>query len=121
MPSAQRVLAQAGIAAADVKGTGPGGRVLKEDAERAEKDLDADEEGLKKNVECVVRLEEMDLSELQGLPLPKNCPGNCDGLRKKKGRCTKGKCKGKGKGEKDSREKIFNTGAGALRKKGSGS
>lgn len=35
MPSAQRVLAQAGVAAADAEGTGPGGRVLKEDAERA--------------------------------------------------------------------------------------
>ena len=35
MPSAKRVLAQAGVAAADAEGTGPGGRVLKEDAERA--------------------------------------------------------------------------------------
>lgn len=35
MPSAQRVLAQAGVAPEDAKGTGPGGRVLKEDAERA--------------------------------------------------------------------------------------
>ena len=32
MPSAQRVLAQAGVSAAGVQGTGPGGRVLKEDA-----------------------------------------------------------------------------------------
>ncbi|MFN0067633.1 MAG: 2-oxoglutarate dehydrogenase complex dihydrolipoyllysine-residue succinyltransferase [Limisphaerales bacterium] len=35
MPAAQRVLAEAGVAAADVKGTGPGGRVLKEDAIKA--------------------------------------------------------------------------------------
>jgi 2-oxoglutarate dehydrogenase E2 component (dihydrolipoamide succinyltransferase) len=35
MPAAQRVLAEAGVAAADVKGTGPGGRVLKEDALKA--------------------------------------------------------------------------------------
>ncbi len=35
MPSAKRVLAQAGVAAADAEGTGPGGRVLKEDAARA--------------------------------------------------------------------------------------
>ncbi len=35
MPSAQRVLGQAGVAAASVEGTGPGGRVLKEDAQRA--------------------------------------------------------------------------------------
>lgn len=37
MPSAQRVLDQAGISAADAKGTGLGGRVLKEDAQRAVK------------------------------------------------------------------------------------
>ncbi|MCB1021438.1 MAG: 2-oxoglutarate dehydrogenase complex dihydrolipoyllysine-residue succinyltransferase, partial [Acidobacteria bacterium] len=35
MPSAQRVLAQAGVDAAAVEGTGPGGRITKEDAERA--------------------------------------------------------------------------------------
>ena len=37
MPSAQRVLDQAGVSADDVKGTGPGGRVLKEDATAAVK------------------------------------------------------------------------------------
>ena len=35
MPSAQRVLSQAGVDAASVAGSGPGGRVLKEDALRA--------------------------------------------------------------------------------------
>ena len=35
MPSAERVLAQGGVSAASVKGTGPGGRVLKEDAQKA--------------------------------------------------------------------------------------
>ncbi|MBI1357044.1 MAG: 2-oxoglutarate dehydrogenase complex dihydrolipoyllysine-residue succinyltransferase [Acidobacteria bacterium] len=35
MPSAQRVLAQGGVDAASVEGSGPGGRVLKEDAQRA--------------------------------------------------------------------------------------
>jgi 2-oxoglutarate dehydrogenase E2 component (dihydrolipoamide succinyltransferase) len=35
MPSARRVLAEAGIPATEVTGTGPGSRVLKEDAERA--------------------------------------------------------------------------------------
>ncbi len=35
MPAAQRVMAEAGLKAGDVKGTGPGGRVLKEDAEKA--------------------------------------------------------------------------------------
>ena len=37
MPSAQRVLDQAGVSSDDVKGTGPGGRVLKEDAAAAVK------------------------------------------------------------------------------------
>lgn len=35
MPAAQRVLAEAGVAASSVTGTGPGGRVTKEDALRA--------------------------------------------------------------------------------------
>lgn len=35
MPAAERVLAQGGVSADSVKGTGPGGRVLKEDAQRA--------------------------------------------------------------------------------------
>ena len=34
MPSARRVLSQADVPVADTEGTGPGGRVLKEDAER---------------------------------------------------------------------------------------
>ena len=36
MPAAERVLAQGGVSAGSVKGTGPGGRVLKEDAQRAD-------------------------------------------------------------------------------------
>ena len=35
MPAAQRILAEAGIDPADVEGTGKGGRILKEDAQRA--------------------------------------------------------------------------------------
>jgi 2-oxoglutarate dehydrogenase E2 component (dihydrolipoamide succinyltransferase) len=35
MPAAQRILDQAGLDASAVRGTGPGGRVLKEDAQRA--------------------------------------------------------------------------------------
>lgn len=35
MPAAQRVLAQSGVEASAVAGSGPGGRVLKEDAQRA--------------------------------------------------------------------------------------
>jgi 2-oxoglutarate dehydrogenase E2 component (dihydrolipoamide succinyltransferase) len=41
MPSAQRVLDQAGMKASDASGTGLGGRVLKEDAERAVKNRKA--------------------------------------------------------------------------------
>ena len=37
LPAARRILEQAGIDPSQVKGTGPGGRVLKEDAERAAK------------------------------------------------------------------------------------
>ncbi|MDQ3024140.1 MAG: E3 binding domain-containing protein, partial [bacterium] len=37
MPAAQRVIAEKGLNAADVKGSGPGGRVLKEDALKADK------------------------------------------------------------------------------------
>ncbi len=36
MPSAKRVMAQAGLSPDQVEGTGPGGRILKEDAMRAE-------------------------------------------------------------------------------------
>ncbi len=35
MPAAKRLLAQSGVPAAEVEGTGPGGRILKEDAARA--------------------------------------------------------------------------------------
>ena len=35
MPAAQRALAEAGLPASDVKGTGKGGRILKEDVQRA--------------------------------------------------------------------------------------
>lgn len=42
MPSAQRVLSQGGVDPAEVEGTGPGGRVLKEDAQRAVADKPAD-------------------------------------------------------------------------------
>jgi hypothetical protein len=47
-------------------------------AEQTEKDT-VISEGYRKNLEAVIRLERMDLSELQGLPLPKQCQGckNC--------------------------------------------
>ena len=43
MPSARRVLGTAGLSAEDAVGTGPGGRVLKEDAERLVASAGADE------------------------------------------------------------------------------
>ena len=42
MPSAKRVLGEAGVEAAAAKGTGPGGRVLKEDAIRAVESVHAE-------------------------------------------------------------------------------
>ncbi|MEN1704414.1 MAG: hypothetical protein AAGJ54_02715 [Planctomycetota bacterium] len=71
-----------------------------------------------KNLESVIRLERMDLSELEGLPLPKDCPGNCDGLsqRKRDQRISRNKNK-----KKDGREKIQSDGASAARRNGSGS
>lgn len=47
-------------------------------------------EGYEKNLEAVIRLERMDLSELQGLPLPKKCQGCKD-------------CSQKCRGQKESR------------------
>ena len=44
MPSARRALARKGLAAEDVKGTGPGGRILKEDVERRAPKTEAVEE-----------------------------------------------------------------------------
>jgi hypothetical protein len=46
-----------------------------------------------KNLEAAIRLERMDLSELKGLPLPKECKGNCD-------------CSGKCRKQRESRSKV---------------
>lgn len=84
-------------------------------AERAERTGDDDAEALKNNVEAVVRLELMDLSELEALPLPKNCP-NCKKCRESKKKCS-GNCKKPG----DGRKKIIKDGAGKSKASGSGS
>ncbi|MBK7405175.1 MAG: hypothetical protein IPJ41_11225 [Phycisphaerales bacterium] len=73
----------------------------------------------KKNVEAVIRLEQMDLSELRALPLPKNCPNCSKGLCQKKRDQRLSKCKKPG--NKDAREQIKSDSAGDALKRGSGS
>jgi len=57
--------------------------------------------GFKKNLEATVRLEQMDLSELQGLPLPKKCSGCKNVCQKCRGQC---KSKGENPGEKEKKD-----------------
>jgi hypothetical protein len=49
------------------------------------------------DLEAAIRLERMDLSELQALPLPSQCKGCCSGQCQCKGGKGKGKSKGAGK------------------------
>ena len=73
---------------------------------------DADEH--KKNLESVIRLQRMDLSELRGMPLPKECKNtkNCTGKCKsqREARCKgEGDKDGQGEGEddkEDGRDKV---------------
>jgi hypothetical protein len=76
-----------------------------------------------KNLEAVIRLELMDLSELQGLPLPKQCKNcsNCSGKCRKQ---RESNCKNPGNKATDVREKISEQkqqGAGRSGREGSGS
>jgi hypothetical protein len=50
------------------------------------------------DLEAAIRLARLDLSELQALPLPKQCQGCCSGT-------CQGKCKGKKPGQKQSEQK----------------
>lgn len=63
----------------------------------------------KKNLEATIRLERMDLSELQGLPLPKKCSGCKNVSQKCRSQC-QSKCENKGerKEKKDARGAGFN-------------
>lgn len=65
----------------------------------------------KKNLEATIRLERMDLSELQGQPLPKKCSG-CKNVSQKCRSQSQAKCENPGKGEqkekKDARGAGFN-------------
>jgi tetratricopeptide (TPR) repeat protein len=71
----------------------------------AEDDAPKNEDSLQ-NLEASIKLERMDQSLLQGLPLPKNCPSDCDSLsqRKRKQRKNKGKKK-KDSGKKKKKKK----------------
>jgi len=62
----------------------------------------------KKNLEATIRLERMDLSELQGQPLPKKCSG-CRNVSQKCRCQSQSKCENKGEKEKkDARGAGFN-------------
>jgi len=62
-----------------------------------------------KNLEATIRLQRMDLSELQGLPLPKFCSG-CKNVSQKCRSQRESKCEGQGEQEekKDARGAGFN-------------
>lgn len=62
-------------------------------AEQAGPANDGSAEPYEKNLEAVIRLARMDLSELKGLPLPSECQGNGD-------------CSGKCRSQKASRTKV---------------
>jgi hypothetical protein len=67
-------------------------------AEETSKDKSVSE-GYQKNLEATIRLERMDLSELQGLPLPKQCQG-CKNCSQKCRSQRASKCKNPGEQEK---------------------
>jgi len=78
-----------------------------------------------KNLEAVIRLELMDLSELKGLPLPKQCKNcsNCSGKCRAQ-RASACKNPGDGKGQSDARQKMTEekkSGAGKSSREGTGS
>jgi hypothetical protein len=63
----------------------------------------------RRNLECVVRLERMDISELRGMPLPKNCRSSCNNLsqRRRQQRQSRKRRQGKGKnGPQDIRKEL---------------
>jgi hypothetical protein len=76
-------------------------------AEQAETPAQGD--GYKKNLEAAIRLTQMDLSELQGMPLPKSCSG-CKNVSQKCRSQSQSQCKSQGepKEKKDARGAGFN-------------
>lgn len=75
----------------------------------------------KENLEAVIRLEQMDLSELKALPLPKQCKCNGGGLCQKKREQRLSQCKGKGNKPSDSRKDINSSAASDAVNHGKGS
>ena len=68
----------------------------------------------------MIKLEQMDLSILQALPLPKNCPNCCNSLCQKKRDQRLSKCKN-GKKPSDARKQIKTDAAGGALNRGQGS
>jgi len=65
-------------------------------------------EDYEKNLEATIRLEQMDLSELEGMPLPKHCSG-CKNVSQKCRNQTESRSEQKGeKPDKDARGASFN-------------
>ena len=60
-------------------------------------------ESFEKNLEATIRLARMDLSELEGLPLPKFCSG-CKNVSQKCRSQRQGKCENKGEGEPEKKD-----------------
>lgn len=89
-------------------------RLLAETTEDA-----ASAETYSRNLEAAIRLEQMDLSELLALPLPKKCCGNCKNLCDKKRKQRMSQCRNPG--EKDAREEIKKDAADTAKKRGNGS
>jgi len=77
-----------------------------------------------KNLEAVIRLQRMDLSELKGLPMPKQCK-NCSNCSSKCRQQRASACKNPGENKsEDAREKISKekkAGAGKSSRSGTGS
>jgi hypothetical protein len=92
-------------------------------AEQSRKQSDARlATNFQKNLEAVIRLELMDLSELKGLPLPKQCK-NCSNCSSKCRKQRESNCKKPGE-SKDVREKISeqkSNNAGKSGREGTGS
>lgn len=74
-------------------------------AEQPDKDDPAGRDVFRKNLEATVRLQRMDLSELQGLPLPKKCK-NCKGIGKRRRRQRQQRQRGNKQGDKEPEEDI---------------
>ncbi len=92
-------------------------RYLSESARDANDTLNAGD--YTRNLEAVVRLEQMGDEELRAMALPKNCP-NCKNVSQKKRDQRASKGKGKGKGSDDARKQIQSDGASDAINQGKG-